>query len=104
MNLMALRPSQWDRLEEELPSPFTQQVFLEGLEAYLGSVRLDDGVDTDRVYVTGVKTENAGAWQHIDHQRLLTVLKRVDVNVADVFLSGVSRALRAQLRPLLRAT
>jgi hypothetical protein len=101
MNLMALRPSQWKRLEEDLTNPVIQQDFLDGLHAYLNSVALDDGVDTDRLYVTAVKTNNAGAWTHIDHARLVALLHRVDNKVASVFLSGVSKALEAKLRPLV---
>lgn len=98
---MALKPSQWRRLEQDLSSPATQQDFLDGLHAYLTSVALDDGVDTDRLYVTALKTEKVGAWSHIDHQRLVDVLHRVDNNVASVFLSGVSKSLEAKLRSLV---
>jgi hypothetical protein len=101
MNLLAMRPSQWERLEQDLASPEIQQDFLDGLHAYLSSVALDDGVDTDRLYVTAVKTEGVGAWSYIDHQRLVDVLHRVDNKVASVFLSGVSKALEAKLRPLV---
>lgn len=103
INLMALRPSQWDRLEEELASRSTQEEFLDGLESYLQSTSADGGVDTDRIYVTAVKTENAGAWQYINSDRLLAILKRVDTQVSKIFLSGVSSALEADLLQRLDA-
>jgi hypothetical protein len=82
MNLMALKPSQWKRLEHDLISPATQQDFLEGLLAYLSSVALDDGVDTDRLYVTAVKTENVGAWSpsHINQQKLPVIKTLISRN------------------------
>ncbi|NOV15441.1 hypothetical protein E5S70_04945 [Ensifer adhaerens] len=103
INLMALRPSQWDRLEQELADPSRQDEFLEGLEYYLKNTSAEEGVDTDRIYVTAIKTENAEAWQHIAADRLFVILKSIDAEVGKIFLSGVSKALEAELRPQLDA-
>lgn len=94
INLMALRPSQWDRLEEELASASVQEDFLSGLQAYLGHASLEDGVDKERVYVTAVNTENVNVWNRIATDRLVNILKTVDLQVAKTFVSGLAKARR----------
>lgn len=93
INILMLKPSQWEKLSCELIDSATQERFLDGLRGYLSSSTCDDGVDVDRIYVTAVNTENAGVWQHIGAERLLDVLKSVDQQIARIFLSGLPRAL-----------
>ncbi|MBY5387687.1 hypothetical protein [Rhizobium leguminosarum] len=94
MNLMALRPSQWDRLEVELANPSTQEEFLAGLQYYLSQAYDDNGADRDRIYVTAVNTENVNAWDRITTDRLVTVLKTVELQIAKMFASGLEAKRR----------
>ncbi|MGG7536155.1 hypothetical protein [Rhizobium sp. 12,4] len=94
MNLMALRPSQWDRLEEELANPSTQEEFLAGLQYYLSQAYDDNGTDRDRIYVTAVNTENINAWDRIPADRLIKILKTVELQIAKMFASGLEAKRR----------
>lgn len=97
MNLVALRPSEWNRLAEDLHRPETQALVLEALRRVLLDIGLDGGADTDRVYTLAVQLGNAGAWAVLDDRRLWASLQGVDQAVLAVFLGGLPTELEEAL-------
>lgn len=97
MNLMALRPSQWDRLSKELKTDTVQTKFLEGVKTTLSTFIGNDVEDREQVYVLAVKSENIDAWAHVSIKRLAGILRGVDAETLKVFASGLTAAHRAEL-------
>ena len=92
INLLALRPSEWRKIRNELLRVDRQDDFLEGMLNYLKHAVLDGGAGTDRIYTLALRIESSKVLDFIENARTLDVLKQVDYDVGKVFLSGLAVA------------
>jgi hypothetical protein len=97
INVAALRPSEFLKLDEKLSHPGYAAEFGEGLVEYLNEVTVDGGADSDRVYVMARQLTDAKVWNHIDVNALAELLMRAPAEAVAVFMQALPANLTSAI-------
>lgn len=97
INVAALRPSEFLKLDEKLSHPGYAAEFGEGLVEYLNEVTVDGGADSDKVYVMARQLTDAKVWNHIDVNALAELLMRAPEEAVAVFMQALPANLTSAI-------